>query len=376
MECCGPKEALPFRRRLVRGLRLLVLPVITCVLVIGVLEAVGWILFSELYPQYEKMRKILVSHKGGQRVASQGTTGQPYLLYIPAPNLERREHNEHGYRGALVPRERRDGYLRILCMGGSTTYGWCVPKAADTYPAQLQDILEAVPLPRAYREVEVINAGMPWGSSAELLTHFHFKFRYYRPDVVVINTGGNDALLALEPYYHPDYSHCRQALPTVRPLPASSRWFLRSRIMAFLAIHLFYSDIAGGQPFTRRGALPSAPWYTTEEHATIADTDLAFRQNLLTLVREVKRAGAQVVLVPFRHNPAAQSYSSELVAQIERNERILCRIAEQERTGIAPFPLEAISGENWADGCHLNAAGCKEKAQHIAPSILALLKPH
>ena len=55
---------------------------------------------------------------------------QPYLLYSPAPghrgSTGEVDHNMQGYRGWPVQLAKTPGIIRILCLGGSTTYGWGV----------------------------------------------------------------------------------------------------------------------------------------------------------------------------------------------------------------------------------------------------------
>jgi hypothetical protein len=108
---------------------------------------------------------------------------------------------------------------------------------------------------------------------------------------------------------------------------------------------------------------------------SLPDSELAFTHNLETLIDEILRDGAQVLLVPFRMNPrqvGMRSYAS----QAERNERIIKRLAAERGLALAPFPAALISPQNWVgDDCHLNAAGCRQKAAHIAPLARKLLWP-
>ncbi|NQT52655.1 hypothetical protein HQ576_11415 [bacterium] len=363
----------PARRARPWWVRRLLFPLVLVALAAGLLELCGWVLLTAAFPQYEAVRQTLLGGRGEQLVHRQSVVGQPYLLYTPAPNHTRRGHNAHGYRGTLVPRKKAPDTLRVVCLGGSTTYGSGVADAAKTYPAQLQRVLSQSPLPARIQHVEVVNAGIVSGTTAELLTHFLFKWRYYQPDVVVIHTGGNDGLAMLEPHYHPDYSHCRQALPTLRPLSRGSRWLLRSRLLAVVAIHLAYGDVLRGGQFTRHGTSPAAPWYGTAEWPQVADGETAFARNLATLVRETAAAGATPLLVPFRPNPHGTCYRPELMQAFARTERILLRLAQEQGVAVAPFPAEVISAANWVDGCHVGDAGSLEKARHIAEHLLPLV---
>jgi len=142
-------------------------------------ETVCRVALKTVLPTVEAKRTRLV----GQLSKSprfQNSVGLPYLLYGPASgysNIHGRQHNRAGFRGRFVPQKRALGKKRILFLGGSTTYGWKVNRANYTFPAQIRKLLQ-----QKYpgQNFEVINAGLPSGSSAELLTHFHFKYRYFK----------------------------------------------------------------------------------------------------------------------------------------------------------------------------------------------------
>ena len=100
---------------------------------------------SFMTPSCEMGRRILLGRETNPLVRVQNTIGQAYLNYICAPNythpVNGPQHNADGYRGKALSLEREPGILRVLCLGGSTTYGWTVPLPAQAYPAVLEEIL-------------------------------------------------------------------------------------------------------------------------------------------------------------------------------------------------------------------------------------------
>lgn len=339
-----------------------------------------------LTPAGEMGRRILLGRETNPLVRVQNTIGQAYLLYICAPNYSHPvngpQHNADGYRGKAVILERQPGIMRVLCLGGSTTYGWTVPSPAQTYPAVLEELLNARP-PPGFSGVEVMNGGLPFGTSAEMLAHYHFKYHYYRPDLVIINEGGNDAAGYTLPYYHPDNSNWRQPTVNLNPLPEGARWLARSRFMSHIILNVFYSDQLSGSPFyIRDGARPPAPWFKPNgrfmnDSAAIPDDQLCFTHNMETLIRDILFDGAKVLLVPFRAAPGtyeAEGKNYEL-GQILRHEKIFQDLANKYAVGFAPFPAGSVGASNWVDHCHLNAAGERQKAEHIAPYALARFNP-
>lgn len=348
------------------------------ILVLGLVELTARVVMPA---PYQTGRRILLGADDSPLVRMQNTVGQAYLLYTPAPNYKGAEHGYHnadGYRGKAVPFEKQEGVLRVLCLGGSTTYGWSVPFPEEAYPAVLEQMLRER-LPSGYTDVEVINAGLPWGTSAEMLTHYHFKFHYYKPDLVIINTGGNDAEGYTFPYYHPDNSNWRQPLVNLRSMPTQWRWLARSYFASYAILNIFYADqFNGGQFASQKDTPPAAAWFRPNgklvaKRREIPDERLSFLHNVETLIREIQSDGASILLVPFRAAPNAYRNKGFELSQILRHEALLEKLAQKYQTGYAPFQVSVISPNNWTDHCHLNAAGEREKAAHIAEYVQRLL---
>jgi lysophospholipase L1-like esterase len=353
--------------------------------VILILFALGLVELTARYSIPENIktaRRILLGRDRAYMMGSQKTIAQPYLLYISAPDYTDPVHgpqnNSDGYRGDAVTLEKEPDVLRILCLGGSTTYGSTVPRPEQAYPAVLEELLRQ-DLPEGYTDVEVINGGLSWGTSAEMLTHYHFKYHYYNADLVIVNEGGNDAQGYTLPYYHPDNSNWRQPMVNLRPLPRGWRWLARSRASSLLMLNIFYRDqLFGGQFVIKRGAKPQAPWFRPRgelitEQREIPLNQLSFLHNIETLIRSILADEARVVLAPFRAAPGGYKGKEFELSQILRHEKILRDLAAKYSLGYAPFPDSVISPTNWTDHCHLNAAGEREKAAHIAGYVLSAL---
>jgi lysophospholipase L1-like esterase len=337
---------------------------------VAALEILAGIAFPFL-PGFESTRRALRGELGPVS-GFQNCIGQAYLLYAPSPgftNDHGRQHNSAGYRGPFVDLERRPGVKRVLFLGGSTTYDWRVARADDTYPAQVGRLL-GENLPEGVAGIEVINGGLPYGTSAEMLTHYHFKFHYFRPDLVVVEAGGNDAWALKMPFYQPDYAHWRQPLLDVPVLAPFGRALLGSRLLSLVLVPAFRGAAPTSFSIVHSGR-PRIQWF--EPPARIQDLDDshdAYLHNLGVLVDLIRDDGAEVLLLPWRGQPGTHA---ELRAFIDRNEALLWRIAEQKEVPIAPFPASTISPANWADRGHVNEAGALEKARHVLPYVRAVL---
>ena len=92
-----------------------------------------------------------------------------------------------------VPRVKPPGTFRIISLGGSVTFGWPYEKTPEVaYPMVLERLLNQSP-PPGIKRFEVINAGVAAFSSYQGLEYFKLRLRRYKPDLVTICFGNNDA---------------------------------------------------------------------------------------------------------------------------------------------------------------------------------------
>lgn len=329
-------------------------------------------------PDFAKAREILVADESAEGFvidSQQNVVSQAYLLYVCAPNFEGFQHNEHGYRGPAIALERTPHVARILFLGGSTTYDWRCTQLESTYPEQVKaQLLKA--LPSDITGIEIINGGLPYGTTAEMLTHYMLKYRYYNPDIVVLNPGGNDAA-QIRAHYQPDYSHSRQPIYNLRPLPPKSRWIMKSSIGALFMLQALQVEGVQQQRFYDEFRPPLINWFGQAksdggEDTKVPDAYWAFAHNLKTLLRAIQDDGGQCVLVPFRMNPT-NVYSAQMRRESLREEEFLKEIAATNSIPLAPNPAEIVPEGAWADDCHTYAPGSIQKGKHVAEYVAPLL---
>jgi lysophospholipase L1-like esterase len=111
--------------------------------------------------------------------------------------------NKWGFRGPEVSLEKPPGTLRVLCLGGSTTYD--TNSDGETWEDGLRSRLE-----EAYpgHKIEVLNFGMNAASMPFHVTQFALLGVHFRPDLVIVYAGVNDLWSGLGLQgFKPDYSH-------------------------------------------------------------------------------------------------------------------------------------------------------------------------
>ena len=203
VEMPAPSRVIPLSRRILSVLVLAVfcLLLVECVMfgLYGPPEmrnswrwAVSTHLIDTPYEQFvakQKRIKVARAALGMERAQSHPIYGWTYNPGFRIDDPEIQLHiNSQGLRGEEFPIAKPPGEIRILCLGGSTTAGEEV-REAETYPAQLQEMLRArnpgVP-------IRVINGGIPTYDVRDSLHLFELDHVRFGADVVTIYHGIND----------------------------------------------------------------------------------------------------------------------------------------------------------------------------------------
>ena len=97
--------------------------------------------------------------------------------------------NNHGFRGRDFAAAKAPGTFRVVCMGGSSTFGY-EDRDEGTYPFLLQQRFDQRP---AGMPVEVINAGVAHFNTDHQVALMRGELLDWAPDVVTIYLAYNDA---------------------------------------------------------------------------------------------------------------------------------------------------------------------------------------
>jgi len=102
--------------------------------------------------------------------------------------------NSLGFRGREIDEAGRKNKIRIVALGGSTTFGIGASGNDTTYPALLEKFLNKDKVSSKFKkyDFEVINAGIPGALSGNLLRFFAEKVLPLKPDALIIYSGWND----------------------------------------------------------------------------------------------------------------------------------------------------------------------------------------
>lgn len=351
---------------------------IALIVILLTLEIFGFFLVNK-FEHIDRMRRYLSGDDNPDNKPL--VTSHPYMGSIATPlyaynGIQR--HNIDGYRGARVPINKDSLSYRILFLGGSTTYSVAIMDPDSTWPRQIKSKLEQILVKNTILSginVEVINGGLPMATSAEVLTHYLFKYRYYKPDLVVIHSGINDALSYKWGYgkYNPDYSFWKNGFDYLKPLPNPFKWLLHSRFIGAVVVILRYNAYMELMPNLHKGDKTPADWFSDSLYLTKPEQN-AFYLNIRSLIREAKADGSDILLVPVIYNKASKYLAPGQENGIIWHNELLKILSNQFDVPFCDITnnIEQYKS-HWIDAVHLNSIGVELKSIKPAKSIYDIM---
>ncbi len=319
----------------------------------------------------------------------------PYLLWENTPEFISpegiRQTNNLGYRNKEDFDIAKDANVfRILALGGSTTWGYLLDDPADAWPSQLEEILnDALSENSDFDRIEVINGGLNYGTSAELLLHYLYRDRYLDPDIVILHTGGNDAKLLLFHDYNPDYSDFRPGWEAnIHKLRTGEGFLIRHSNIVKL-FYAFWLNDSVALPYINKQdkSFDLRPAYYLQNAE--ANQPVGFERNLRLLIRNIASDGAEPVLFPYvmvsdEQFDTLSAESAErvaftrkiregLVIALAKNYEVMNRLSIEYQTPLINLSPEEIPTEYFLDDAHLSKEGEEIKALAVANQICHLI---
>jgi hypothetical protein len=288
----------------------------------------------------------------------------PYGLYWNGQNFSHsgyKQTDTGGYRNKgyeIGPKEK----FRILVYGGSTTFSdFAIPDPSKCWPFQVESLFEE----QDSKSIEVINAGLNYALTAELLSHFIFVGQYLKPDIVLLHGPGNDMLPIAVGDETTDYRHTRKSLQW------DSRPFEKILLLKSGLARVLYCYWLRKSRFLQ---LEPTLWDDVKlQNQRMMDTyPHAFRSNVETLVSLCRAKAIPVVLIDFLQNNKKEierikpglSLGMEEITQ--KMNVIFGEIARtNDHVSHIRFEHNDFPGELFVDTCHLNEEGETKKAQLI-----------
>jgi lysophospholipase L1-like esterase len=257
-------------------------------------------------------------------------------------------------RNPEVPVERGPNDFRVLCLGDSITFGWGV-RFEEAYPTLLADLLRKA---RPGRDIHVLNAACSGYSAYQGLEILRRRGLKYRPDVVTIWFGWNDA-----GFWDgmTDAEHAR--LVAREHLLTSSATY---RLLSYTLRRSEHEGVKEEREKTAAG-LPRMP---------LADYK-ARLEEMVELARASEGNGARVVFIQgckVKHIRAARRQEGKV--KLNSYQRATAELAERldvPMLSVFDALYEAgVGDEVFLDKAHLDARGLRI----VADALFALLAEH
>jgi lysophospholipase L1-like esterase len=183
-------------------------------------------------------------------------------------------------RGPSADRKNR---VRVVCMGGSTTFGHEV-NAEQAWPAATERVLKTEGI-----DAEVLNAGVQGYGSRQLLLRYRRDIAELQPDFVIIYEGWNRTGPLVDPAGWVPFG-----FDMVRP--GQER---KSELVTYLALHSLLMQRFITRAAKQRGESQktSAGWFDLSLPYTVDSYQDVFVSDFTQLVKEIRAHQQQPVLV-------------------------------------------------------------------------------
>lgn len=354
-------------RMLRSAARAFVIVLFSAALMLVLLELLLRLYFGALGTQADKIAYLYTREQINQL--------EPYALPLPEIDYglspDHAEHNALGYRGADVALPKPSGTVRIVALGGSTTYGTSV-KPNETYPFYLEQVLRE---DYGYSNVEVINAGVFGYTTYQTLANLTFRIVELEPDIVIIYHAGNDVLTrevnpdcyrGVNPLLGLDPRGRVAASTYTQPLPFSA-------LYRFITINLGLN----ANPTQVESFLTSANVVCgdgqayTPEAMVAANPPTYFERNLISMIGIARIHDFDLVLASWAYEEASEEAAPYWREAVAEHNAIIRQVAAAYDAPLIDYaPQAPQQPEYWADYVHMNAAGSRHQAEAFAQVLV------
>lgn len=349
------------------------LPACLVVISLAVVEVAASLYYFFAVPQQSRaLLEPLLGVGGPERLDLLRYSPHPYLNYVFNSEYRAADgfkpYNSRGFR-APEWKAKPPGTVRVVAVGGSTTYGIFSRDGGNIWPAFLESGLNTPGSPA----VEVVNLGVTGYTLFEMLGVATMLLPELEPDVVLISAGVNDAFAACYPGEGgPDNTAFRYSW-RVRPLPRVARegmrWSYTLRVLGYLTLSLqdyVPGDLMTAMQFPHPGDAESL-------RNAAAASGKYFARNLETVVTLVRRMGAEPVVFTQPLNRDWERADAPFIRGVIGAHRLYNDIIRDagRRAGIAVVDLAAAlrAPELFVDAVHPNLSGERLAARLIAPVV-------
>lgn len=338
----------------------------------------------------------LVRHRERTRTSVPGTMSKLFYQHSRLRHVPQRGTDYYGwvsigrqgFRGSRdVAEATPDSVLRILAVGGSTTFDSNTSGDSSAWPARLEQILDSVAAPQRF---EVLNAGVSGYRVFDDLIRFEYELYRYQPDLIILYQGHNDLFSELaragrstEMSFVPRPGEIPTVYPWERWLEQHSLLYhkLRSKFAAVRFRSRGEGRLAQTAPrdfdhAVERGAREfgrQVAWYlaiaqSTGARVIVPQVVYAADSSTEAAVRDMERRWRGAI--PFA--PVSEVMAG--YARFDSTLRTMTATAGAIYVSAADSALWRLDGYAMGDPIHFNDRGSWRLAHHLSRTILDLVQ--
>ena len=299
----------------------------------------------------------------------------PYISYEMKPGYSipgQVTINSLGFRGEEFSKAKPSGVYRIVALGGSTTYGIGLYDD-ETYPYYLQKELRAR---LGTDKIEVINAGLVSGTSAESLSRFLLRVLPLDPDMVIFYEGYNDLPPRMFNNYSDDYYHFRKN-PENHFSWVSNLLLYRVAASGFSST-FHYPNMTLLSEIWKFENLPQGDSMKIDNFSSTSNA--VYKRNLDYVISLARAKNITVVLSTFVFDEDAPNWNDYMPdvlwgKGIEENNEAISELAAEYKLPLIDLYAYGLGHKHiFQDSVHLTAEGNKEMAGLFADTIAPIVR--
>jgi lysophospholipase L1-like esterase len=300
--------------------------------------------------------------------------------------------NGIGYRGPEIAPRKRPSVQRVIIVGGSSVFDQNMTDSTATQGRDWPHRVERFLKEDGFKNVEVINAGVPGHASFDALGRLYSQLWMYKPDYILFYEAWNDIK------YFRDLAPERPLIVRYAPFNPGSNVFteyqgwwdhLLSGSQLYVKLRNRYYEWAT-QGWSRRiggeGVAPEGRYQSTLSAFAIEQ----YRVDVEMIVDLARNIGArpilitQATLVSPRNTEKERSLisyeyqlltHSALVQAFDATYQVLRSVGSEKAVPVLDLAKDLNGrGEFFTDHVHLTAKGSEEVARRVAQSLALFLR--
>lgn len=284
--------------------------------------------------------------------------------------------NAAGYRGDIVPIQRDSQKIRILFLGGSTTFLESGVSIESTLPGSVHATL-CKSLDIDCNNIEIINGALDGANSFDLLNFYLYKYKYYKPDILVIHSGFNDCAWYADDIYSSDYTHLNISMQS-QNISKTTRIFahtmLQTKLTSWILTTFFVNNQYSAKKMMKQAKKERQDfpkWNNLTPSSVLNDEENnAFYNNIQILTKLAVANKTLPILVQMPYPKGNIYYQGVFGDAIHAHNQFLKQISMEEGVHLITLEDLNIPESCFTDVIHVDSIGNYLKGKAVVNKIL------